>query len=215
MTTETIMFTSADGLTLEGRIALPDAPPRGGVVLCHPHPQYGGSMSSKLIPALQRALVADGWAALRFNFRGVGRSQGAFDGGSGEVGDVLGALARGREAAPEPANVVGWSFGALVGLNAVARDGTVPGYVGVAPPVRRALTGRLPLPPVAELDHWRARSLVVCGTDDPFCRPVDAEELARQLPPPVEVRIVDGADHFFSEHVDELSAIVTAFLDAG
>jgi uncharacterized protein len=211
---ETIMFTSADGLALEGRLALPDRAARGGVVLCHPHPQYGGSMSSKLIPALQRALAADGWAALRFNFRGVGRSEGAFEDGVGEVGDVLGALERIRSVAPEPAVVAGWSFGALVGLNAVARDGSVPSYVGIAPPVRRALTGRLPLPPIAELDRWRARSLIVCGTQDPFCRAEDAEELARQLPPPFTVRIVDGADHFFTERLDELSGIVVAFIDA-
>ena len=213
MATETIMFTSVDGLTLEGRLASPEAPPRGGVVLCHPHPQYGGSMSSKLIPALQRALVDGGWAALRFNFRGVGRSEGAFEGGHGEVGDVLGALARVREAAPEPVVVAGWSFGALVGLNAVARDGAVPSYVGIAPPVRRAMTGRLPLPPIADLDRWRARSLIVCGTEDPFCRPADAEELARHLPPPFAVQVLDGADHFFTDHVDELGSIVTGFLD--
>jgi len=212
--TETIMFTSADGLSLEGRIALPEAAPRGGVVLCHPHPQYGGSMSSKLIPALQRALVTDGWAALRFNFRGVGRSEGAYDDGVGEVDDVLGALTRIREAAPEPATVVGWSFGALVGLNAVARDGAVPCYVGVAPPVRRAMTGQLPLPAMAELDRWQARSLIVCGTEDPFCRPEDAEELARHLPPPFEVRVVERADHFFTGCLDELGTIVTRFLDA-
>ena len=213
MATETIMFTSADGLSLEGRLALPDTPPRGGVVLCHPHPQYGGSMSSKLIPAVQRALVAEGWAALRFNFRGVGRSAGAFDDGVGEVDDVLGALRRVRDVAPDASTVVGWSFGALVGLNAVARDGAVPWYVGIAPPVRRALTGRLPLPAIADLDRWHARSLIVCGTEDPFCRPADAEELARQLPPPFEVRVVEGADHFFSERLDELAAIVTRFLD--
>src|SRR5262245_31398580 len=117
MPTETIMFTSADGLALEGRLSIPDnADALGAVVLCHPHPQYGGSMSSRLIPALQRVLVAAGWAALRFNFRGVGRSEGSYDGGSGEVGDVLGALARVRTVVPEPAAVVGWSFGGLVGL---------------------------------------------------------------------------------------------------
>src|SRR5881397_2599421 len=103
MPAETIMFTSSDGLRLEGRLATPEAEPSGGAIICHPHPQYGGSMSSKLVPAIQRALVAAGWAALRFNFRGVGRSEGSFDGGGGEVFDALGALARVREAVEEPA----------------------------------------------------------------------------------------------------------------
>jgi alpha/beta superfamily hydrolase len=211
---ETLMFTSADGLRLEGRLGLPDdAPLRGGAVICHPHPQYGGSMSSKLVPAMQRALVAAGWATLRFNFRGVGRSEGSFGGGTDEVSDVLGALARVREVVAEPAAVVGWSFGALVGLNAVARDAAVGCYVGVAPPVRRAMTGKLALPQIAELDGWKARSLIACGTEDPFCRPVDAEEVARRLPPPSDVRVVPGADHFFEGLADELCSIVVQFVD--
>jgi len=209
------MFTSSDGLALEGRLAIPDAESSGGVAICHPHPQYGGSMSSKLVPAMQRSLLAAGWAALRFNFRGVGRSEGTFGGGDAEVADVLGALARVREVIPSPTAVVGWSFGALVALNAAARDGSVAAYAGVAPPVRRALTGKLPLPEIGELDGWMARSLVVCGTQDPFCRPADAEELARQLPHPFAVRVVEGADHFFSDQVDELCDIVTAFVTAG
>jgi len=216
MPTQTITFESEDGLRLEGRLALPDdETPRAGVVLCHPHPQYGGSMSSKLVPALQRALVSAGWAALRFNFRGVGRSEGSFDGGDGEVADVLGALARVRKVVVDPTSVVGWSFGALVALNAVARDGAVSSYAGVAPPVRRALTGKMALPQVADLDRWSARSLLVCGTEDPFCRPADAEELARQLPPPTVVRVVPGADHFFEGSVDELCSIVVDFVAGG
>ncbi|MGH2793205.1 MAG: alpha/beta hydrolase [Actinomycetota bacterium] len=213
LATETIFFTSADGLTLEGRLATPEVRPlKGGVVLCHPHPQYGGSMSSKLIPALQRALVAAGWAALRFNFRGVGRSEGSFDDGVGEVADVRGALARVREAVAEPAAVVGWSFGALVALNAVADDPGVAAYVGIAPPVRAAFEGTFILPQVSALDAWKARALLVGGTTDPFCRPDDLRALAGQLPS-ADVRVVEGADHFFSDHTDELTAIVTGFVD--
>ena len=213
MPSETIMFTSADDLRLEGRLAVPErTPPRGAAIICHPHPQYGGSMSSKLVPAIQRTLVAAGWAVLRFNFRGVGRSEGTFGGGDGEALDALGALARVREVIDAPAAVVGWSFGALVGLNAAARDGAVSSYAGVAPPVRRALTGKLALPQIADLDRWSARSLIVCGTEDPFCRRPNAEELARQLPPPVRVEVVDGADHFFSSHVDALCSVVVEFV---
>ncbi|MGH2785404.1 MAG: alpha/beta hydrolase [Actinomycetota bacterium] len=213
LATETIFFTSADGLSLEGRLAIPeDRPPKGGVILCHPHPQYGGSMSSKLIPALQRALVGAGWAALRFNFRGVGRSQGSFEGGGGEVGDVRGALATVRAAVSEPTAVVGWSFGALVALNAVAGDPGVAAYAGVAPPVRAAFEGTFEVPQVAALDSWKARALLVCGTTDPFCRPDDLRALAGRLPS-ADVRVVEGADHFFTDHTDELAAIVTGFLE--
>jgi uncharacterized protein len=210
---ETIAFASTDGVTLEGRLATPDgAVARGGAVVCHPHPQYGGSMSSSLVPAMQRALVSAGWAALRFNFRGVGRSDGSFDGGVGEVADVLGAIAFMRRTQDGPLAAVGWSFGALVALNAVAGDGEVASFTGVAPPVRRAMTGTMALPPIAALDGWRARAMIVCGDDDPVCRPKDAEALAAQLPSPHEVRVVAGANHFFSGREDELCDVVVAFV---
>jgi alpha/beta superfamily hydrolase len=212
MPTETIMFTSSGGLRLEGRFAVPDAGPGGGAIICHPHSQYGGSMSSKLVPAIQRALVDAGWAALRFNFRGVGRSEGTFDGGDGEADDALAAIVRVREVVSTPLAVVGWSFGALVGLNATARDPGVAAYVGIAPPVRRALTGKLALPQIADLDGWTARSLIVCGTEDPFCRAEEAAELTRQLPPPADVEVIDGADHFFTDQVEQLSATVVRFV---
>jgi uncharacterized protein len=181
-------------------------------VLCHPHPQYGGSMSSKLIPSLQRALVAAGWAALRFNFRGVGRSEGSFEGGTGEIRDVEGALARIRQDMGEPTAVIGWSFGALVALNAVANDPEVAAYIGIAPPVRAAFQGTFTLPDIGSLDAWKARALFVCGTEDPFCRPDDLRALAAQTPS-ADVRIVQGADHFFSEQLDELGVVTTGFVN--
>lgn len=215
MPTETIFFTSADGLRLEGRLAIPDdRPPRGAAVVCHPHPQYGGSMSSKLVPALQRALVAGGWTALRFNFRGVGRSEGSYGGGIAEIDDVLGALARVRDDGDGTVVVVGWSFGALVGLNAAARDGGVASYAGIAPPARAAFEGTFELPPIAELDGWTARTLLVCGTADPFCRPEDLRAFAAQIPSS-EVRVIEGADHFFVEEAEDLCKTVVSFLDAG
>ena len=171
-------------------------------------------MSSKLIPAMQRAFLAAGWAGLRFNFRGVGRSQGSFAGGVGEVSDVLGALDRLRQDVGGPTAVVGWSFGSLVAVNAVAKQGRVDSFVGIAPPVRGAFERKFELPPVADLDGWKARALFVCGTADPFCRPADLEAFAAQLPS-AEVRVIDGADHFFSEQLDDLCAMVVGFVDAG
>ena len=213
MATETIAFTSADGLSLEGRLSTPDGTvPSGGAVVCHPHPQYGGTMSSRLVPAIQRALVTAGLVALRFNFRGVGRSDGSFDGGDGEVADVLGAFHVVRQAQDGPVAAVGWSFGALVALNAVARDGDVASFTAVAPPARRAFTGDMALPAMAALDRWSARALIVCGDNDPVCRPKDAEALAAQLPPPAEVRVIHGADHFFTDREDDLCAVVAAFV---
>ncbi|MFY9587026.1 MAG: alpha/beta fold hydrolase [Actinomycetota bacterium] len=216
MPTETITFASADGLKLEGRLAIPDGVvPAGGAVVCHPHPQYGGTMSSRLVPAIQRALVNGGWVALRFNFRGVGRSEGSFEDGVGEVADVLGAFEVVRQAQDGPIAAVGWSFGALIALNATAKDGEVGSFTGVAPPARRAFTGDMVMPPVADLDGWKARALIVCGDNDPVCRPKDAEALAAQILPPAEVRVIQGADHFFTDREDELCRVVVSFVTGG
>ena len=126
--------------------------------------------------------------------------------------DVLAALERLRLEVSEPTAVVGWSFGSLVAMNAVARDGHTESFVGIAPPVRAAFETRFELPPIADLDDWKARSMFVCGTADPFCRPADLEAFASQLPS-AEVRVIDGADHFFSEQLDDLCAMVVGFAD--
>lgn len=212
MPTRSVTFPGPDGLALEGRLAVPDSAPLGVAVLCHPYPPAGGSMSNAMLPFLQRALEGAGWASLRFNFRGVGRSEGSFDHGRGEAGDVAGALAFARTELPGvPSAVVGWSFGALVGLAAAISDRAVGVYVGIAPPVSVGPELELPAPPSGkELRSWGARSLVVCGSLDAFCAPADARRLATRLG--AEVRVVDGADHFFGRQLEELGRIVTGFL---
>ena len=208
MTTTTVAFETSAGLVLEGRLAVPQDRPRGVAILCHPYPPAGGSMSNAMLPSLQRALEEAGWAALRFNFRGVGRSEGSFDHGRGEVDDAAAALAFAREHIPGvPCAVVGWSFGALVGLNAARADTTVAAYIGIAPPVSAAPELELPTVGAARV---AMRSLVICGTADRFCETSDVRRLAADIG--AEVRILDGADHFFVGRLAELGAIVTEFL---
>ena len=172
MSTRTVAFDTADGLRLEGRFAVPEEP-RGVAVLCHPHPLYGGSMSSSIVPAIQRALTAEGWASLRFNFRGVGRSEGTYARGVGERGDALAALSfAARELKGIPLAVAGWSFGALVGLAAAVSHEGVGAFVAVAPPVSMSHEIDLPpLPPEELLAAWEGRMLAICGTEDPYSRP--------------------------------------------
>ncbi|MGH2687217.1 MAG: alpha/beta hydrolase, partial [Actinomycetota bacterium] len=119
---EDVSFDSAYGITLEGVLQLPEEPPSGVVVLCHPNPGLGGTMRTPLVVRLALGLVASGRAVLRFNFRGVGRSQGATTGGELEPLDVAAAVgyARDRLGVPRPA-LAGWSFGALM---AMAHAGT-------------------------------------------------------------------------------------------
>src|SRR5262245_64599656 len=118
-------FTTADGITLEGEWGGPSVP-SAVVVLCHPHPQYGGTMRSIVISALFSGLPAFGYACLRFNFRGVENSEGSYDDGKSEVHDVVAALDAATAAHPgEPLVLVGWSFGADMALSITdARVGT-------------------------------------------------------------------------------------------
>jgi hypothetical protein len=211
MATKSVTFPSTDGLSLEGRLALPEVAAGGVAVLCHPYPPAGGSMSNAMLPYLQRTLEARGWSSIRFNFRGVGRSEGSFDHGRGEARDVGAALRFAREQVPGvPAAVIGWSFGALVGLTAAAADGA-EAYVGIAPPLSVAPELDLPaLPGPRDLGAWTRRSLIVCGSMDAFCSPDDAGRLASDLG--AGLSVVEGADHFFGGRLAELGDVVGEFL---
>ena len=213
MAMEKVSFKSEDGHRLEGRILMPEQP-AGAAVLCHAHPEYGGSMSNAPIPAMQRALQAAGWASLRFNFRGVRLSEGVYGGGIGEVKDVRGALDHVAGLVQgKPLAVAGWSFGSLVGLHGACGDERVESCVLVAPPVSTGPRMDLPVvPPPERLEAWRARLLAVCGTKDQFCKPADLVEFAHEVSPAAEVRIIEEADHYFYEHLDELAETVATFI---
>lgn len=198
-------LVTSDELRLEARLAEPELPV-AALVLCHPHPLMDGSMSSSLIPAIQRRAKAEDMASLRFNFRGVRRSEGRFEGGLGEQKDVTAALALMRARFPDlPLRLAGWSFGSLVGVAAAA--GTEVDRVGmVAPPISVSAPQRLPDPPAPEkVRDWDARVLAVCGTRDEYSRPQDAKSWGRQIfGERFEVKTIDGADHAFSQHTPEL-----------
>ncbi len=127
-----------DGLTLEGEWTAP-AGARVTAVLCHPHPQYGGTMRSLVVSALFEALPGAGVACLRFNFRGVEHSEGAYSEGRDEPRDVVAALDAASTAAcgagiTGPLALIGWSFGADMALGLA--DPRISGWVGIAPPLR-------------------------------------------------------------------------------
>ena len=179
---------------LEGRLAAPPGAVAGAVV-CHPHPQYGGDMDNPVVTAVADALAGRGLAALRFNFRGVGRSQGTYDGGRGEVDDARAALAALVARLPEraPIALVGYSFGAAVALRAAA-DGVATRVVAIAPPL--AL-----LEPDALAALARPLTVVV-GDRDQFC-PID-----RLAALGLTLRRVAGADHFLAGREREVAGAV-------
>lgn len=150
------------GVSLEARLSIP-ADARAGVVLCHPHPLYGGDMESPVVARAAEACAGRNVATLRFNFRGVGGSTGTHDDGRGEQDDVRAALAELRRRLPVGAAVAaaGYSFGAAVAA-AVAADTPMAGLALIAPPVRiTPMTAPTVSGPI----------LIVVGTDDPYCSP--------------------------------------------
>jgi alpha/beta superfamily hydrolase len=172
---------------------MPLGPPRAAAVVCHPHPQYGGDMDNPVVTAIADALAADGIAALRFNFGGVGGSEGTHGGGPAEVQDVRAALdALSSEVPGVPLVLVGYSFGAWVGALAVAEGAKADQVVVVGPPL-------------AFFDFSFARAIpslaVIAGDRDQFC-PV--ARLDASLP----ATIIPGADHFFAGRWDEVAAAV-------
>lgn len=192
-----VRFSASDGLRLEGRL-IRSASGRG-VVLCHPHPLYGGSMLTPVIMTAEQAFQEAGYTTLAFNFRGVGGSEGAYGGGQAEVADVAGALtylgdvmgARTRRFA-----VAGYSFGSFVGAMTAAADPRVGFYLGIAPPLNHYDFGilRQAICPMA----------LIGATRDEHCDASRFEALYLSLPATPWVRRLD-TDHGFADVLDTLA----------
>jgi len=193
------------GPRLEARIAVP-AIPVAGLVMCHPHPLYGGDMDNPVVIRAVEVAQAAGVATLRFNFRGAGGSEGVHDQGAGERDDVRAALAAlaGEVPGGRPVGLGGYSFGAWVAAQVAMGDPT---------PSPAALA--LVAPPLGMQDWSFARpvpqALLVAGTRDSYC-PVDALRGLGERLPGSETAIIDGADHFFFGKLFPLGTALEAWL---
>jgi alpha/beta superfamily hydrolase len=205
-----LTITTADGIALEAEWADPadGTDPKVVVVLAHPHPQYGGTMRSIVISALFDALPRQGYACLRFNFRGVENSEGAYAEGRDEPNDVRAAVATAVERAPGvPCALVGWSFGADMALT-VDEPGKIAGWVGIAPPLRFRATSDYA--PVGNDDRPK---LLVLAAHDEFRAPSEIEaDVATWTNTRVE--IIPGASHFFVGRTDHVVDAVAGFCAA-
>ncbi|HEY6134780.1 MAG TPA: alpha/beta fold hydrolase [Rubrivivax sp.] len=170
---------------------------RGVAVVCHPHPQHGGTMDNKVAQTLARAFVQLGYRAVRFNFRGVGASAGAWDEGRGEVDDALAVIAALREPAL-PLALGGFSFGAHVASQAASRlpaDGAAERLVLVGPAVKSFATAPVP-----------AGTIVIHGEADDVVLLADVLDWAR--PQALPITVVPGAGHFFHGQLALLKSLV-------
>ena len=180
-------------LQLEGLIAVPvGATPARGALICHPHPQYGGSMYNNVVEAALEAMWQLGMATLRFNFRGVGASGGEYGGGAGEVEDAKAAmrflLAR-EGVAGQGAAMLGYSFGAAVAMRAGAELAEVDTIVAIALPI---VMGDF-----SAAGQSGKRIVLIAGDRDDYCPAHALEALARRLGSAAILKLIPGADHFF------------------
>jgi uncharacterized protein len=210
--TTAIRFDTEDGLSLEGELREAEGPARGTAVLCHPHPRHGGSKDHPVLWALRNELASRrGFTVLVFNFRGVMGSEGRYGGGEEELRDVAAAVDRVREGSVGPTVVVGWSFGAWVGLQHGLRDDRVAAIVLLGVPLGQA-SGNRPLPTLEELEDLRVPVLLVAGDHDPIC-PVPALRNLAGWIAGADTVVVEGADHFFGRREREVAGIVGDWLD--
>ncbi len=205
-----VIFTGPSG-RLEGRFQ-PAKQKNGPIaIIFHPHPQFGGTMNNQVVYQLFYMFAKRGFAVLRFNFRGVGRSQGEFDHGSGELSDAAAALDWVQSMHPDARScwVAGFSFGAWIGMQLLMRRPEIEGFISIAPPANlHDFTFLAPCP---------SSGLIVHGDQDKVVPAKDVQTLVDKLKTQkgikIEQQTIRGANHFFENGVDQVMDICSGYLD--
>jgi len=205
-----VIFNGPDG-RLEGRYHQSKKPDAPIAIVLHPHPLHGGNMNNRVVFIMFNNFVERGFSVLRFNFRGVGRSQGAFDNGVGELSDAAYAFDWMQQFNSNSPFcwIGGYSFGALISMQLMMRRPEIEGFVSISPPAgTEDFSFLAPCP---------SSGLIIHGDKDTHV-PLDAvKKLAQKLDGQknisVNLSIVKGADHFYKDNMDNLSKEVASYLD--
>lgn len=205
-----VIFNGPDG-RLEGRYHQSKKPDAPIAIVLHPHPLHGGNMNNRVVFIMFNNFVERGFSVLRFNFRGVGRSQGAFDNGVGELSDAAYAFDWMQQFNSNSPFcwIGGYSFGALISMQLMMRRPEIEGFVSISPPAgTEDFSFLAPCP---------SSGLIIHGDKDTHI-PLDAvKKLAQKLDGQknisVNLSIVKGADHFYKDNMDNLSNEVASYLD--
>ena len=202
-----IVSFSSGGLVLEGILAIPEGSgPFPAVIVCHPHPLYGGSMDNNVVNSLSEAITQASLVALKFNFRGVGGSQGEFDQGTGEQEDVEAAISfvsTVNEVDSKRIGLAGYSAGAGFAFPVGFNDDRIRALAAVSPPLS-----------MFDFDFLKScpkPKLLISGSRDDLISTNQFLEFCRNLPEPKECESIEGADHFWWGYESRLAAKVTAF----
>ena len=205
-----VIINGAEG-RLEGRYSPAKSDRAPVAVLLHPHPQYGGTMHNKVVFTLNQCFLQAGFATLRFNFRGVGRSQGSFDNGIGELSDAAAALDWVQQIHPESSTtwIAGYSFGALIGMQLLMRRPEIRGFISVAPPAN--------MYDFSFLAPCPASGIIIQGAADTVVTPNAVQKLVDKLRTQKHITIhhdeIPRANHFFENETDDLMKSVDNYLD--
>jgi uncharacterized protein len=178
--------------------------PKYAAVVAHPHPLFGGTMHNKVVFHAMKALNGFGIPVLRFNFRGVGTSQGEHDRGRGEVEDVRAALDYMRQNFHVPLIFAGFSFGSATGLKAACPANDVEAIISIGTPMQaddRVYDYEF-------LKECRKPKLFISGDHDQFATPQELAALVSQVPEPKRLVVIAGGDHFFAGHLEEYRAAI-------
>ena len=206
--TETKVAFPCGALSLDGVYSVPeDEGPFAAVVVCHPHPLYGGMMDNNVVITICQALTQASTVSLRFNFRGVGLSQGRYDNGIGEQDDVAAALSfisSIEQVDGDRLGLCGYSFGAGVAIDVAARDERVKALVLVSPILSH------PSP----VESYARPKLLLWGSKDLALPSADFKSFTEELPEPKEYDIIPGADHFWWGHKDDIASRIADFFTA-
>ncbi|MCS5600200.1 MAG: alpha/beta hydrolase [Rhodospirillales bacterium] len=205
-----VIFNGPDG-RLEGRYHQSKKPDAPIAIVLHPHPLHGGNMNNRVVFIMFNNFVERGFSVLRFNFRGVGRSQGAFDNGVGELSDAAYAFDWMQQFNSNSPFcwIGGYSFGALISMQLMMRRPEIEGFVSISPPAgTEDFSFLAPCP---------SSGLIIHGDKDTHV-PLDAvKKLAQKLDGQknisVNLSIVKGADHFYKDNMDNLSKEVSSYLE--
>lgn len=205
-----IIITGPAG-RIEGRLNTHKDPFAPVALILHPHPLYGGSMNNKVTYTLYKNFYERGFNACRFNFRGIGKSSGSFDNGEGELMDAASVLDWLQAKFPHASSywISGFSFGAWIAMQLLMRRPELQSFVCVAPPANQYDFNFLAPCPVS--------GQIIQGTDDKVVTTVSVqgvvEKINRQKNISVELAMVEGASHFFLEHLEALGDLVRNYIE--
>ncbi len=205
-----VIFNGPEG-RLEGRYH--HSPKANGPIalVLHPHPLHGGTMNNKVTYALYQTFVKRGFSVLRFNFRGVGRSQGQFDSGIGEMSDAAAALDWMQTHTPNTSTcwIGGFSFGAWIAMQLMMRRPEIGRFISISPPAEDCdFTFLAPCPSSGQIIHGEKDEVVPKDSVDKL-----AAKISSQKNITIDYDVIPGADHFFSKDMDTLNSLVGNYLD--